>query len=221
VIVVIQCAAKKNPSAGYLQRASGKKVLFVADPENSPTSLAHDYARPDDLVGEATNSQLTWRQHLLDYNAKPGENPLQLMPAWQLYGNQTYRALQARFGLDKLYILSAGWGLLAADFLTPVYDITFSASAERYKRRRKKDLYTDLCMLPAETDEPIVFLGGKDYVNLFCELTQEAKSPRHIFYNSASPPDASGCELKRFQTTTRTNWHYECAKALIENKVSI
>ncbi len=221
MIIVIQCAAKKNPAAGYLKRDNGKKVLFVADPDNSPDSPLSDYARPDDLVDEAENNHVTWREHLLNYNAAPGSNPLELMPVWRLYENPAYKALKERFGLDRLYILSAGWGLLAADFLTPMYDITFSASAERYKRRRKKDSYHDLRMLGAETNEPVVFLGGKDYVPLFCELTEEIKSPRHIFYNSASPPEALGCELKRYQTTTRTNWHYECAKALIGNKVSI
>jgi hypothetical protein len=38
-----------------------------------------------------------------------------------------------RFGLENVYVLSASWGLIRADFLTPYYDITFSSSADAYK----------------------------------------------------------------------------------------
>ncbi len=193
----------------------------TAEPKSTPGSAIVDYARPDDEVNNVADGDLTWRDHLTSYNAKPGGNPLELMPAWQLYGNRTYKKLLDRFGQDKLYVLSAGWGLLAADFLAPMYDITFSASAEGYKRRRSRDRYSDFSTLPAETTEPVVFFGGKDYVSLFCELTKDIKSVRYIFYNSASPPDAPGCELVRFNTRTRTNWHYQCAQAFIEEKVSV
>jgi hypothetical protein len=134
-----------------------------------------------------------------------------------LYQNDTYSQLASRFGLQKLYILSAGWGLITADFRTPYYDITFSPSAVDYKRRRKSDhLYQDFCMLPRQCNEPVFFFGGKDYVPLFCKLTSEARGERTVFYNSAQPPLADGCILKRFETTTRTNWHYECAKQFLK-----
>ena len=54
--------------------------------------------------------------------------------------------------------------MIAADFLTPDYDITFSGSADAYVRRGKKDRYKDFCMLPADTVDDIVFFGGKDYL---------------------------------------------------------
>tara|TARA_R110002049_G_scaffold114812_8_gene266166 strand:+ start:8097 stop:8753 length:657 start_codon:yes stop_codon:yes gene_type:complete len=217
MIVVIQCAAKKSCSAGYLRRKDGKRVLFVAEPQSAPASKIVDYACPDDVA----DGDLTWRDHLTGYNAKPDGNPLKLMPAWQLYSNRTYKNLVDLFGQDKLYILSAGWGLLAADFLTPMYDITFSTSAEGYKRRHSRDRYSDFSMLPAETAEPVAFFGGKDYVSLFCELTKDIKSARYILYNSVSPPNAPGCELVRFNTTARTNWHYLCAQAFIEGRFSV
>jgi hypothetical protein len=52
------------------------------------------------------------------------------MPAFQLYQNEAYRRLADKVGTQKLYILSAGWGLIGAMFLTPSYDITFTAQAE-------------------------------------------------------------------------------------------
>jgi hypothetical protein len=122
--------------------------------------------------------------------------------------------------LGNLFILSAGWGLIAADFLTPYYDITFSQSAEGYKRRRKSDRYDDFRMLPHDTDEDIVFFGGKDYLPLFCSLTSAIRTTKTVFYNSAQRPQVTGCALKRFDTTTRTNWHYECANAFLDGAVS-
>jgi len=42
-----------------------------------------------------------------------------------------------------------------------------------------------------------------------------------VFYNAAMAPPAAGCRLRRFATTTRTNWHYECAQALIDGAITI
>jgi len=215
MIIIIQCAARKNPEAGCLTCRGGMPVLFVANPEMAPESTHHVYARPDDI----SDSGMSWRDWLLEYNRNPGSNPLGLLPAWQLYENGIYRKLVEKFGLEKVYILSAGWGLIAADFLTPNYDITFSAAAKRenkYKRRKKQDRYKDFCMLSLETTEPIIFFGGKDYVSLFCSLTVSSKGERVLFYNSLTKPDAPGCTLKRYETTTRTNWHYGCAEAFIK-----
>ena len=84
----------------------------------------------------------------------------------------------------------------------------------------KRDAYNDLSMLPADTDEQIVFLGGKDYLPLFTRLTAPARSARTVFYNSATRPDAPGCKLIRYPTTTRNNWHYECADALLRGELA-
>ena len=75
-------------------------------------------------------------------------------------------------------------------------------------------------MLPADTDEQVVFLGGKDYLPLFTRLTAPVRSARTVFYNSATLPDAPDCRLVRFSTTTRTNWHYECADALVRGDLA-
>ena len=121
--------------------------------------------------------------------------------------------------MSKVFILSAGWGLIGAEFLTPSYDITFSLSADRYKRRRNSDRYHDLCMLRENTDDDIVFFGGKDYLPLFCALTAKSRGRRLVYYNSGNVPRLSGCTLKRYETTTRTNWHYECVHAFLEGQI--
>lgn len=217
MIVVIQCAARKVPTAGHLTLSDGTPVMFVADPELAPSTPGLRFARPDDN----SESSLTWREELLRYNRKGSDNPLGLLPAWQLYTHPTYERLAAKVGLERLYILSAGWGLISAKFLTPHYDITFSPRADKYKRRRRRDRYHDLCMLPEGTTDPIVFYGGKDYLPLFCTLTESYRGRRSIFYNSSRVPDSPGCTLRRFETTTRTNWHYECANAFVQGKPQV
>ena len=224
-IIVIQCAARKRSRAGCLRLRSGREVLFVANPANAPQDGPYAHAHPD---GPADTRE-TWRKQLLRYNDLhkdiPGGNPLGLLPAWQLYNHPIYARLAAECGLERLYILSAGWGLIRAEFLTPDYDITFSkhSNVEPYKRRGKRDAYDDWHMLPDDTADPVAFFGGKDYIRLFCELTGRVKGPRIVFFNSRNAPDAPGCHLRKFSTSTstRTNWHYECARAFMDGKVGI
>jgi hypothetical protein len=216
VIVIIQCASGKQPHAGMMRRQDGKPVLFVGDPPPAPYD-PFAYARPDDL----SDTGETWRDRLLRYNAEPGNNQLGLLPACELYTAPIYGRLADHVGRERLYVLSAGWGLIAASFLTPLYDITFSAQADHYKRRRRRDVYDDFCMLPPVTDEPVLFFGGKEYLPLFCRLTRDIEAPRIVPYRSADKPDAPGVTFTRFATTRRTNWHYECAQAFIDGSLSL
>ncbi len=216
-IVVIQCAGRKRPTAGHLKSSDGRNVMFVAKPDEAPKDARYAYAHPDgaDASGES------WREKLLQYNREPTDNPLGLLPAWQLYQNPAYELLYRKCGPDNLYILSAGWGLIPADFLTPTYDITFSNSAEKYQRRYKQDHYDDFRMLPDDTAEPVVFFGGKDYVGLFCELTSRVQGPRCVLYNANNAPKAPGCQTRKFHTNIRTNWHYEAARAFAEGGIDL
>ena len=216
MIVVIQCAASKHPHAGRMRTASGTSVEFVADPESTPPAPGVIHARPDELAGERS-----WRQLLTEYNSQPANNPLGLLPAYKLYENDAYCRLADRFGLASLFILSAGWGLLSSEFLTPYYDITFTASADPWKRRRKWQHYDDFCMLPEGAIDHVVFLGGKDYLPLFCTLTSSVRALKTVFYNSSKCPSAAGYSFKRFETTTRTNWQYECAAALVAGTIGV
>lgn len=185
--------------------------MFVADPGKAPQQTGTFHARPDDLC-EGTS---TWRERLVSYNDNPGANPLSLLPAYQLYENRAYQGLVSQFGIDKIFILSAGWGLVKASYLLPDYDITFSTRAEPYKRRCKQEVYRDFCALKDDADD-IVFLGGKDYLPLFCSLTKQNPAQKVIYYNSIMTPSLPlGYRAAKYATNTRTNWHYECADALI------
>jgi hypothetical protein len=211
--IVIQCAAGKDPAAGMMKTAGSTPVLFVADPARAPARTDVVYARPDDRAEDGRRR----RDILLHYNAQPGDNPLGLLPAWRLYRHPVYGKLVERLGPADLFILSAGWGLIRADFLTPAYDITFSAQAEPFKRRRPNDAYADFNMLEKRSDDPVAFFGGKDYLPLFSRLTTHYAGPRIAAFNSATVPQADGVRFVRYHTRTRTNWHYEAANAFLDS----
>ena len=216
--IVIQCAGSKNVRAGSMRQRDGRKVSFVARPVEAPHDGDLVYAHPDDLA----DSTATWREELIAYNENPGTNPLGLLPAWNLYSPAIYRDLKEKYGLRRLYILSAGWGLIPADFLLPHYDITFLGSAVKYKRRGKVDAsrFRDFRMLDSASNDPVVFFGGKDYVSLFCDLTRSTKGPRHVFYK-AKEINALGCRLIPYETRRSTNWHYECACEFMTERLEL
>ena len=226
-IVVISCAGSKLANAGHWQSDTGRKVKFVARPAHAPSNGEYDFARPDDIA----NKGESWREKVSQYNDAywdaTGDNPIGLLPAWQLYKPRTdqliYEQIYRKYGPDNLYILSAGWGLIRADFLTPAYDITFSTAqnVDKYKRRGKQDSYDDFRMLPSDTTQPVVFFGGKDYVSLFCELTSRVQGPRSVFYNSNTAPKAPGCQTRKFNTNIRTNWHYKAARAFVAGHIDM
>lgn len=216
--IVIQCAATKR--GRFFRTLDEREVVFVAEPASAPRDDGRVYAHPDDR----TDNGLTWRESLLRYN-EASDNPLKLARAFELYENPIYRRLVTRFGVAKVFILSAGWGLINAAFFTPYYDITFSRNVlqkgEAHKLRGKKATsWHDLRQLRS-SDEPVVFFGGKDYVPLFCALTRSYLGKRIVFYNSEAPLAAPGCLLQRFPTTTRTNWHYECANAFLNGQMTV
>ena len=177
--IVIQCAARKHEHAGYFRTLDGRTVLFVADPRKAPSSSSYLHARPDDR----SDAGISWRDRLLQYNRESVSNEFGLLRAIDLYAHPAYQRLASARNITQSYILSAGWGLIRADFLTPYYDITFSSAAESYKRRISVDNYRDLNMLPSEANEPTLFFGGKDYVPLFCELTKSVKANKIVFFN--------------------------------------
>jgi hypothetical protein len=215
--IVIQCAARKLPGAGSLAAADGRPILFVAHPVLAPADPRHVHVRPDDRAEDGE----TWRARLVTYNDGP-DNPLNLLPAYQLYAHDVYRALVQRFGVDNVFILSAGWGVIPASFLTPAYDITFKAAKTRpWKRRRPNERYEDFVMLP-DDGGAIVFLGGKDYLRLFCRLTAAHGGAKTVLYNSGECPDVpTDFQAMRFETRTRTNWHYEAAAALVAGALTV
>lgn len=212
--IVIQCAARKQSSAGCLRDDSGRPVRFVAHPSLVGSGHGGVYAHPDDLRADGRS----WRRFLLDYNAQPTGNPLALLEAHRLYAHAAYAKLASRIGPENLFILSAGWGLLSSSFLTPDYDITFSGSAGPAQRRHRTDRFDDLNLLPQGSDEPVAFFGGKDYLPLFVALTDRWAGRRVVVHNSQTRPTFEGIECVKFETPAKTNWHYLAAAAFLREE---
>lgn len=209
--IVMQCAGSKRADAGSFVAGDGRRVVFVARPDLVEDTADVLHAHPDQ---HSDRHGQTWRDRVVEANDRRNRNPFGLVPAAELYTPSAYSSLATFVGIEKLFILSAGWGLVAGSYLLPTYDITFSGSAERHKRRRADQRFQDLNAFEGESEEATVFVGGKDYLPLFLALTAGAKCRRHVFYNSATTPRVTGCILHLFPTSRRTNWHYECAEAL-------
>ena len=131
MIAVIQAAAGRQPGAGHMKTRDGRRVLFVADPARAPVEPDVCHARPD----ATSNFCVSWRKLVLGYNENPRDNPLGLLPAYLLYPDEIYSQLVEQLGSYKVYILSAGWGLIKSSFLTPNYDISLGPDAEPFRLR--------------------------------------------------------------------------------------
>ena len=142
--IVIQCAGSKHKNAGSFFLKDGRKVTFVADPSFKTSEEVCVYTRPDDREDQTS---LTWRERLLEYNVSENRrNPNNLFPAYRLYTNPAYERLVGKFGINKIFILSAGWGLIPSNFLTPLYEITFSSTASPLNRSAAKQAYDKYCL---------------------------------------------------------------------------
>ena len=214
--VIIQCCASKRDRPWRWQ---GKPVRFVAHPALYERSEVAVYFRPDDPI---PGYPYTWRQGLVSYN-ETGKNPDDLCRAGDLYEPRAYRQLVDTCGWEHTYILSAGWGLVRADYLLPWYDITFAGRADPCQRRRKGDPYDDFNQL-AEADvdpeESICFFGGKDYLPLYYQLTRELPGRKLIYHTSKRLKKEEGYEYVEYVTARRTNWHYSCVEDFVAGRLA-
>jgi hypothetical protein len=220
--IVIQCAGQKRKRTKRMRSPSGEELLFVARPEllvrDSGSSVR--YCRPGDPVGPGLG---TWRDALGSYN-RASENPYDLSSAADLYRPRVYRELVDAFGWENVFILSAGWGLIRSDFLTPDYNITFSNQKRvpPWARRAKRltlpleDL-NHLAEAMTSPDEPVHFFGGRDYLPMFHALTRNVAA-KLIVHHKGSPPLYEGFSYELFSCDRNQNWHYGAAEAFIMSK---
>ena len=166
--VVIQCAGRKNPSAGTFRTAGGKPVIFVAHPELAPPDArTSTRGRMMFLTTGGAGARASWnttgrlRQPARLASRCNSMNPTRTA-VW-LIGSASIPCSSCRRGGESI----------PATFLTPAYDITFSQvpKPERWKRRLKDDVYDDSCLMPND-GRPWVFLGGREYQPLLCRRQQ-------------------------------------------------
>ncbi len=216
--IVIQCAGSKRAGAGSLSTLDGRRVVFVVDPSLAATAPGTLAAHPD---GASDRPGQTWRDLVVAANRTPSTSGAGLLEAAALYTPPAYSILQHAFGAANVFILSAGWGLVRSNFLLPDYDITFSGSAPVESRRKRHHRFADFNGLTSLPPDDTVFLGGKDYLPLFDALTAGHARRRIVFVNSGTAPVIAGCDMRRFPTTRRTNWHYDCATAIATGALKV
>ena len=217
--IVIPCAASKVPVEwgnfkGFMRDSSGVPVKFIAEPDLAPKSRALRYVSPNCDY----DSSMTFREKLLSYNEKFNSdkcNPDNLLPAYKLYDKPIYSELveSKKYGKDNFYILSAGWGIVRADFLLPMYDITFSSSVkERYKRRKNSAVWPDFNHLDDTCNETVEFIGTSSYITVFKKLTKDYCGDKLIYVNPDKPNNKGFIDCKIDREKHPYSWHYECAR---------
>lgn len=215
--VIISCCDRKN---GESFSHNGETINFVSR-VNEVVPDNELYFHPDDLI---PTENITWRELIAQQEIRND-----LLKAYNLYRPSIYSSLFEHFGND-LFIYSAGWGIIRADYKLPKYNVTFSNSQNIpfYARRNNDDVFNDFNHLEGiERTERIVFIAGSDYVMPFCRQTEDLPNEKIIVYKNQNllndiPYLANNnFQFIHYQTNRRTNWHYEFAARLINNQIEI
>jgi hypothetical protein len=157
------------------------------------------------------NSYKSWRKYLEEH-----QNDKNLLMTYKLYSRKEYRCLYEKFQ-NSLYILSAGWGLVGAEFKLPNYDITFSSKSGASNKRDKTTNFKDFNQLNISDNEDVVFIGTPNYVPLFIQLTKNLSNRKIIYWKSKSLKKIKvndTFEYCYFPNGTNRNWYYELANAI-------
>ena len=206
-IPVLCCSGGKTKDRFY---HNGQYVKFVAFPGKVPQeSKMHGviFYKPDDKI---SGMNKTWRDLVLE------QNHPDLVPAYKLYKPEIFRELYHEFG-NRFYILSAGWGIIRANFKIPAYDITYSTAQGVPEYARRKDNYgwkdfTHLEEAKFDSNSESILFAGSDYVDPFCRMAQSIRYRKKILYKSRKVIRRPGFDYEYYQTSANTNWHYVAAK---------
>lgn len=210
-VIIIQCSAGKQFGGEWIE--NGKKVKFVANPlvaGNPPAGYV--YKKPQDI---STNGK-KYIDELVEYN-KNNSNPMKLFRAADLYKNETYKQLDLYCDSKgwSFYILSAGWGLIKADYLIPNYDITFTSAAVAYKKKTFHRDTIGINMMDAKQEQSIFCFVGKSYYEILDATTGVAGGKKYLFYldkNGNKIMNKRGYVTVPFTYHDGYRWNYACAQ---------
>lgn len=212
--IVFPCSSKKN-KIPFIH--NNKEICFAS--QSVPGTEKKIFATPDEVI---RNENITWR----DLISKQ-ENRNDLTKAYKLYKHEIYKKLYERFKND-LYIFSAGWGIVSAEFMLPNYDITFSdgKNIPDYAKRNKEFQFNDFNHLSGiDKNEIIIFIGLGKYLNSFLRLVGDLPNKKVVFYKDkmfnacAEKGTTKSIQFKRFEGGSNRKWHYLCAEDLINNNL--
>lgn len=212
--VIMMCAGNKRP-APLVVDGIPLNIVAISNP------IQNKYHPDANVPGQNIK--------IRDLIFNEQDNPhTALHPAYFLYNHLPYMELYNYFG-DNLYIQSAGWGIVRSRFKLPEYNITFSQNADPENRRGMENennfhdfnhLADDLRAEKNENDK-LVFIGTKHYIPQFWNLTNELPNPKVIYLRNGVgvQPWIPEEYFVRYETLTRTNWHYELARSIINGDI--
>jgi hypothetical protein len=224
-IPVLVCSSEKIKD-WFIYR--DETIKFFASPDMAPKDFRFTYHGLDDKI---RNENRTWRELTVNGQNDPSLN---LIKAYHLYKpkafSSIYENLYKKFN-HSFYILSAGWGIIRADFRIPAYNITFSTapSVPKYAQRSVDDVWPDINHLKEDVDNEkyapdskIILFAGKDYLPYFRRMTKSIpKKKLIVLYYEKNPAEKEGffynCKYDGFRylyyktTENPRNWHYKAA----------
>jgi len=206
-VVIIQCAGRKkrNPLWG---------INFVAHPQDP------DEHHPDGTMSSITD--VSWRKYIEEYNnGLYKEHNQKLCKAGDLYLPKYYKAAINKLGWDRVYILSAGWGLIRSDYFIPSYDITFSSSAPRKNKRTIKTPFADWNQL--KDCKRFFFFGGINYLLFLYKLTQNLDCEKIVYYAADKVVNDAIWQFEGYTYVkykkSFTNWHYQALSDWLDGTI--
>jgi hypothetical protein len=202
-IPVLVCSSKKTKDWFSYK---GKAFKFAASPETAPKDK-FTYYRPDDPI---PGENRTWRDLVLNGQSDPA---LDLVPAYCLYSRDIYRDLYRKFG-NRFYILSAGWGIIRADFKIPAYDIAYSEFSNVLNHLKEDSAKFD-------SNSEIILFAGRYYLPPFRCMTKTIPFKKTItLYRKKEAGEKEGFRENTYQesfhyvdykTDNPRTWVYEAA----------
>ena len=202
--IVMMCSKSKKNNSNL--RFNNNNIVFKA----VTNEIINQY-KPDDNITENVN--YSWRNFISD-----NQNHMNIpCRAYDLYSERVYLDLFLNFN-KRLYIESAGWGIVNAEFRLPNYDITFSQNNNiNTVRNYQLENYNDYNQLTLSQEDDVVFIGTPEYLPLFFELTNELPNRKIIYWKKQSTPinypiPNDTFIYRYYLTNSRMRWFYELAE---------
>ncbi len=144
--VVMMCSKSKQDNSDLI--FDNNPIAFKAISNRNINQF-----KPDDKV--TLNENYTWRNFVSD-NQHQAIIPFR---AYELYRNNSYQYLFQAFN-RRMFIISAGWGIINAEFRLPNYDITFSENpdAETLRNDYDPDFHDYNQLIGVTEEDDIVFI---------------------------------------------------------------
>ena len=213
--VVMMCSkSKQNDSELIFNNNNNNNTITFKAITNE---VINQFKPDDDIPG---NINYSWRNYVSN-----NQNHINLpYRAYELYTENVYHELFMTFG-NRLYIESAGWGIVNAEFRLPNYDITFSDNInEETIRHYQAGNFNDYNQLIVSPKDDIIFIGTEKYLPLFFYLTNQLPNRKIIYWKKHNTPinypiPNHSFIYRRYISNNPRKWFYELANEIADGLI--